>query len=89
MAHARTELEVGRDLRRERKARWTELGSRYADMAAVRMPKDRNFHYSFYDEQSQSAVIVFVVEDAGALAQLLDSLKFDRLLNFGEAVALK
>ena len=73
---------------RERKARWTELGSRYSDMAAVRMPKDDNFHYSFYDEGSQSAVIVFVVEDAAALERLLDSLMMDRLLNFGEAVAL-
>ena len=73
---------------RERRARWTELSTRYADMSAVRMPRDRNFHYSFYDEESQSAVIVFVVEDPAALAQLLDSLREDRILRFGEAVAL-
>lgn len=73
---------------RERKARWTELGSRYSDMAAVRMPRDANFHYSFYDEGSQSAVIVFVVEDAAGLERLLEGLRMDPLLNFGEAVAL-
>lgn len=73
---------------RDREQRWSELGSRYADMAAVRLPRERNFHYSFYDEASRSAVIVFVVEGEAGLSSLLEAIKFDRLLNFGETVAL-
>ncbi len=73
---------------REREQRWTELGSRYADMAAIRIPAERNFHYSFYDEASRSAVIVFVVEGATGLDTLLETIKFDRVLRFGETVAL-
>ncbi len=73
---------------REREQRWTELGTRYEDMAAVRLPTDRNFHYSFYDEASRSAVIVFVVEGQAGLDKLLETIKYDRILRFGETVAL-
>ncbi len=73
---------------RDREARWRDLGNRFTDVAALDLPRDRNFHYSFFDEPSRSSVIVFVIEDAAGLTTLIEAIKADRVLQFGQMVSL-
>ena len=73
---------------RDREARWNDLGNQYLDVSAVDIPRDRNFYYAFYDDPSRSVVLIFLVEGTQRLNELMETLKQERQINFGEVVSL-
>ena len=73
---------------RDRTARWRELAEQFPDLATAPLPPERNFYYAFYDESSRSAVVIFGIEDARGLDALLETLRHDRVLAFGQVVSL-
>ena len=75
-------------LDRDHARRWRELGRHFGELAGRELPTGDNASYAFFDEPSRSAVLVLLVEDAEGLGALLDQLRRDRLLTFGESVAV-
>ena len=73
---------------RDRRDNWDLLGGRFAHLSTVALPPEENFGYAFYDGESRSTVLVFVVDGVESLARVLDVYKADPLLKMGELVSV-
>lgn len=73
---------------RDRPRNWSLLQSRFASIDGLAVPTEANAHYAFFDEPSRSTVLVLLVEDAEGLGAVLDQLRRDGVVKFGELVSV-
>ena len=67
---------------------WSILGNAFAEMAGLELPLEDNFVYTFYDKPSRSTVLVFMVEDERGFDHLLEAIRQDRIMSYGQSISI-